>query len=182
MRSANWYTTKCEPEIIWRNILYLSQVLGMITRKTLARYRARICCGTVDFVELPLGGHGVELWYCPLRYPCPNPLSFLFKYSMNELLVIVYAHTWTQKKRRHFAIMDFLKKRNLKILTWHFLRYEIGPIVIVHAIISSVNVYHHGPIYDLDCLIDLILSLTLSHTHSTPRFRVSINSPLCRVI
>lgn len=38
-----------------------NEVVGMITRKTLARYRARICCGTIDFVELPLGGHGVQL-------------------------------------------------------------------------------------------------------------------------
>ncbi|XP_046656068.1 H(+)/Cl(-) exchange transporter 7-like isoform X1 [Daphnia pulicaria] len=36
-----------------------NEVAGMITRKTLARYRARICCGAIDFVELPLGGHGV---------------------------------------------------------------------------------------------------------------------------
>ena len=42
-------------------MIFVSKVVGMITRQTLARYRARICFGHVDFVELPLGGHGVQL-------------------------------------------------------------------------------------------------------------------------
>lgn len=41
-------------------MIFVSKVVGMITRQTLARYRARICFGHVDFVELPLGGHGVQ--------------------------------------------------------------------------------------------------------------------------
>jgi len=38
-----------------------SKVVGVVTRKNLARYRAHTCFGTIDFVELPVGGQGVEL-------------------------------------------------------------------------------------------------------------------------
>ena len=34
----------------------------MVTRKNLARYRARVRCrGAIEFVQLPLGDQGVEL-------------------------------------------------------------------------------------------------------------------------
>ncbi len=46
---------------MYNRTMFLHKVAGMITRQTLARYRARICCGHIDFVELPLGGHGVQL-------------------------------------------------------------------------------------------------------------------------
>ena len=36
------------------------QVVGLITRKNLARYQTHTSFGTVDFVELPVGCQGVE--------------------------------------------------------------------------------------------------------------------------